>query len=422
MKQNFVEAAVTLMQESKMMGWQQNIIDQDSEFELNEQIHLTCIRLLDLGKCWERAVELCKVLESKYEHDLLDFKKLGEILKIRVSFHEKIFQQRSYPSYFRVAFYGLGFGESLNGRQFIYRGEDWEKLDSFIKRFEEEYNPVQIDYSKATIDVSKSNIVNNPECRIVQINPVDPVVDIRNWSVDGRVVESNSGVLGIFNWTIERQKPLLFKNSPLWIFSPELFWDAPAYQIALKIKEKLPQEINDYYEKNELSMFCLSRPFVDPESQDTEASFHNLWTEKTVFFVENCLPYLARRSRIVQIMTFKTSPIENAIIAIRQKTKELIKLLSKYRDLEPSRTQSIDWDIQRSEISLDTLNSRSSRSSLNVNPFTMALSGAVDAPVNGGIQNYKSAFLENQKYINDSNLNLRETLKRVIVEQVFPIN
>jgi hypothetical protein len=423
-QQNYVEAAITLMQESQLIGWSQNVksishqasnISNITEFELNEQIHLTCIRLFDLGNCWERAIELCKVLEKKYETEYLDFKKLGEILKIRVSFHEKILGARPYSTYFRVSFHGGGFSNYLNGKEYIYRADAWEKLDSFCNRFEEQYRPIQFDFSS---NFTPPDNIKDSNIRIVHVNPVEPVPDIRNWSKSTEEFDKSSGIIGQISWDINRKKHLDVNNAPLWIFCPELFWDKPAIQVAFQLKDRLPDELNEYYEKNEICMYSLIRKYREYPPSPNSDDIANLWTERTIFFTENALPNISRRSRIQQILCFKVSPIENAIIAVRQKTLELIKLLSKCED---RLCDSTEWKPDSSN-TFDTYSSIHSgvtaQKSLVVGQFTMALTGTVDSPVNGGIQNYRSAFLENENFANDSNTSAREDLKQVILEQV----
>ena len=75
-------------------------------------------------------------------------------------------------------------------------------------------------------------------------------------------------------------------------------------------------------------------------------------------------PFVLRRSEITSADVLELSPIENAVISMRNKNKELQTFLVKYGE---NRTQ-------------------------NCNPFTMALNGVVDAPVNGGVAMYRTSF------------------------------
>jgi hypothetical protein len=185
-------------------------------------------------------------------------------------------------------------------------------------------------------------------------------------------------------------------------------------------------------------MFSLSRPIkkeyvYDYVFDQNAKEFANLWIEKTILFTEFSLPCLARKSKVVQSMTFEVSPIENAIITMRTKTRELLAFEAKYKQY--SQRNSIDTmgfaAPADSKWSIDTITSSPSSQSegnqttpdINVNPFSMALQGAIDAPVNGGVSMYKSAFLRNPSYYQHlDNQKLCRTLESSIMEQVPFIN
>jgi hypothetical protein len=431
---NYVEAAMVLMQESELLGWRTNVFIENAavysldenctEFELNEQIHLTCIKLLDIAQFWERALELTRVLELQYGLKVHDYRKLSEVLKIRVTLYEKIFQEhRTFPTYFRVAFIGDGFGE-LVGKQFIYRGDNWEQLGSFCDRLSKMYSPVKFNHSKAPFDPSGLQ----PGERVIQLNVVDPVSDIRGWSKNS--VEADE--FRKLSWSILKRSAADFEDIHLFLFTPELYWENNEFQELLALKERIPAYVKSYYENNEVSMFSLSRPFKKeiPSGNITDQNakeFANLWIEKTIFFTEYSLPCQSRRSKVIQTMTFEVSPIENAIVTMRTKTKELLAFESRYKQLSQRSTiDTMNFASQDSKWSIDTAVSTPSHVSeskspmeININPFSMALQGAIDAPVNGGVSLYKAAFLNNPSFQTPANQALCKTLDSAIMEQVF---
>lgn len=71
---------------------------------------------------------------------------------------------------------------------------------------------------------------------------------------------------------------------------------------------------------------------------------------------------------MIKTFLFEISPIQNAILAVLGKNRELRALESKY---------SVVGEVNPPPLS----------------PFTMALNGVVDAPVNGGILMYRKVFL-----------------------------
>jgi len=77
------------------------------------------------------------------------------------------------------------------------------------------------------------------------------------------------------------------------------------------------------------------------------------------------LPAIHRSSKVIKRTERTCAPIENAVNAIEEKTEELTILLHKY----------------------------SEQKGLNLNPFTAAFSGVIDAAVNGGVSKYTEAFL-----------------------------
>jgi hypothetical protein len=129
------------------------------------------------------------------------------------------------------------------------------------------------------------------------------------------------------------------------------------------------------------------------DAKDPAREFLELWTEKTVMITGDTFPFVSSRSKVHQTFVFEISPIENAILAVRGKNRELVYLESKYSALA-SKTES-------------------SMHELNVSPFTMALNGVVDAPVNGGIPLYKKVFLN----VVEKSANA-EILEAAILEQV----
>lgn len=78
---------------------------------------------------------------------------------------------------------------------------------------------------------------------------------------------------------------------------------------------------------------------------------------------------MLRRSEVVYVDAQELSPIQNAIHDIEAKTKELAALNTRYSVL--------------------------AKTSHNppTNPLSMTLNGVVDAPINGGISNYRQAFM-----------------------------
>lgn len=84
---------------------------------------------------WEYAIEQAKKLTQYYETQSFSFSSLASMYNRIASFYSKIIDEvRPSPEYFRVAFYGMGFPQFIQNSQFIYRGLDFENLQSFNER------------------------------------------------------------------------------------------------------------------------------------------------------------------------------------------------------------------------------------------------------------------------------------------------
>ena len=78
---------------------------------------------------------------------------------------------------------------------------------------------------------------------------------------------------------------------------------------------------------------------------------------------------MLRRSEVVSVEIVEISPIEDALLEVEQKNKELSALRIKYSNL--AKTAQV----------------------VSTNPLSMALNNVVDAPADGGIANYRVSFL-----------------------------
>nr|KAJ3418921.1 hypothetical protein HK105_007663 [Polyrhizophydium stewartii] len=549
---NLVEAALTLKHHADLLHWREDIAVEpmpmlgfpnwQTEFERKEQILTQCIKLLERGGAWERAVELCTDLLAEYKYHIWDHTHLTSALRFQAALYDKMAsEERCYPSYYRVAFYGRGFSRRVAGKQFIYRGGDWEKIGAFCERIQGMYPDARIVAKNGPVGTD----VEDAEGKFLQVAAVTPVPDVRMWSPasEKRIASAaaggsagasvGGGMFGTIFWDLEaRTSPLVsarhgsasadddagrgkygssaaaantsiasiataapvnipttttttrtIGNSPipLWLFEPELFVEEEEARRCALRAECAPPQLRAYYEHSEVNIFAFSRPIKRSDESPAGAAsianhpareFLELWTEKTVLFSEDTFPCMSRRSRVCQVMTFEISPVENAIIAVRSKTRQLLGFEKKFRvhvdasggggsgggggssggsaggtiggsggrlatRLSVESAQSAQSrasqgaqtsgtsaaaaggamasaaggaDSRAADQGVSTASAAAGASSgaagsgaassapaapaaQNVNPFTMALNGAVDAPVNGGIPMYKSAFL-----------------------------
>ena len=110
------------------------------EWQRKEQLYIEIIDLLDKSKLWEFAIPICKELTEVYENRVIDYTKLSSIHYRLAGFYKKILTEfRPEPEYYMVGFYGLSFPLFVRNKQFIYRGQDYEKISDFTARLCKEF-------------------------------------------------------------------------------------------------------------------------------------------------------------------------------------------------------------------------------------------------------------------------------------------
>ncbi|RKO97657.1 hypothetical protein CAUPRSCDRAFT_6189, partial [Caulochytrium protostelioides] len=254
--------------EHHLRGW-------ETEFERKEGLYLTILELLEQGKAWEHAIVLCRELSHQYEltHD---YPRLAACLRKMARLYENMAMVERFPaSFYRVGFFGAGWPSGLKGREFIYRGDEWERIGPFCERILEAYRGATL--IRTTGDLRNDRRVQPRSIQVVSVTPV-----VRSTTLPMPLVPSA----------------------------------APTRQ---------------YYRTNEVQVFTFSRPLrkmkaakkpARPEDAAV-AEFLDLWTEKVFLITQDSFPHLDRRSPVVRRVKYTLSPIENAIVAIRTKTEQL---------------------------------------------------------------------------------------------------
>lgn len=166
----------------------------------------------------------------------------------------------------------------------------------------------------------------------------------------------------------------------------------------------VPPRIRQYHEHHFVRQFSyqIVQRSIGSSHQESSSSFADviadLWTERRILFSEANFPNIARKANIVNYATVRSSPIENAIQAIKSKNDELLEL---ERRFEPFSNEEKD--------------------DANVNSLSLALTSVIDSPLNGGIQKYKEVFFGEEymkKHGNKDEKDLVQRLKSAIEDQV----
>ncbi|XP_065556971.1 dedicator of cytokinesis protein 1-like isoform X2 [Artemia franciscana] len=278
---NFGEAAYTLQLHAQLLDWSDDPVTDvllgakkgnwKTQREFKESLYLEMIELFDKGRMWEGALKFCKELIHEYEEEVFHYDKLSKLLRRMADFYDKIISTlRPEAEYFRVAFYGRGFSAFQQNKVYVYRGNEYEKIQDFVGRIQTQFpnaEPMQ------KLTPPSAEIKESPQ-QYLQINKVDPVMEEK---------ERLSG------------KPIA-------------------------------EPILRYYRSNDVSKFTFSRPF-HRGVKDKENEFATLWLERTVLATTYPLPGILRWFPVNQTEVFELSPLETAIETMEQANSHLKELI-----------------------------------------------------------------------------------------------
>jgi hypothetical protein len=146
-----------------------------------------------------------------------------------------------------------------------------------------------------------------------------------------------------------------------------------------------------------INVFSCTRSFTKDAVNEEKPHYRDVWTEKTYFTTEESFPTVLRRSEIIEIQVVEISPLDNALLDVEQKTKELHALEAKFSAL--TKTSAV----------------------INATALSMALNAVVDTPPDSGVPIYREAFLRTEYLArNPSQEPLLQKLRAAIDEQVCP--
>lgn len=116
-------------------------------------------------------------------------------------------------------------------------------------------------------------------------------------------------------------------------------------------------------------------------------SIYDLWTEEIIYETNLRFPIILNKSDIKSIQVVKLSPLDNAVRTIEHKYKDLAQVESKL---------------------INAFKEKSDYSSL-LKDLRALLAGAIDSPVNGGVEQYRR-FIYDDEYVDDENAASKERM------------
>ncbi|XP_072940797.1 dedicator of cytokinesis protein 3 [Epargyreus clarus] len=275
---NFVEAGCTLLLYAETLSWDSDQIGVDPEhpevmeWKRKETLYNQVLQYFDRGKCWEKGLPLLRELATLYEVKLCDYARLAHTLRTHATFLDSILGQlRPEPEYFRVGFYGKGCPLFVRNKQFVYRGQEYERIGAFTQRLQAEY--------------------------------VSAHILMRNTPPDDSIIAADGQYIQICN-----VKPVARPRS----------WPAGA-----------PEPLKRFHAAHDVGTFLCDRPLHKPPI-DKDNEFKSLWIERTTLVTENTLPGILRWSEVISRSVEEIPPVEFACETMEATERELRSLISQY--------------------------------------------------------------------------------------------
>ncbi|KYQ89326.1 SH3 domain-containing protein [Tieghemostelium lacteum] len=336
---NYVEAGNTLLLHADSLQWSDEKIEDltQSKRERKERLFKQAIEYFDKGKAWEKAIGLMKQLIVQYEEVLFDYQKLADILQQESTFYRKVIGvERFFSEYFRVGYYGKGFDPSIQGKEFIYKGYELERMADFVQRIQGKFPSAKL---LTYTELPPLEILNSTG-QYLQIYAVKPVPQEEQQKKEPHDFYSMASV-GVTATGANGTTGGTSKQN----FSPA---------------------VTKFRQNNNINTFLYSKPFKKNKSDKSNPSneFKDLWITNYYYFIQDTFPTIHRRSEIIKRTEIELAPIDNAVNSIIGKNVELIEMIAKHEHAAES----------------------------NTSHFTMVLKGVIDAAVNGGVNLYKEVF------------------------------
>eukprot|EP00003_Mantamonas_plastica_P030978 TRINITY_DN7864_c0_g1_i4.p1 TRINITY_DN7864_c0_g1~~TRINITY_DN7864_c0_g1_i4.p1 ORF type:complete len:246 (-),score=76.30 TRINITY_DN7864_c0_g1_i4:973-1710(-) len=184
-------------------------------------------------------------------------------------------EDRFYAEYFRVGYYGSGFPESYNGKEFIYRGFELERVSEFVARIQAKF----------------------PQAQMIKNNK-PPEKDI---------IESTGQHIQIVN------------------VHPATFEERDGKDPV--VNERQPERIRQFHKNNGIKLFSFSRP-IKMSKTKSDNEFKDLWLNNTYLEIQDTFPTFHRRAEVIKSDDIILSPLEYAVKSVRDKNGELTKTIS----------------------------------------------------------------------------------------------
>ncbi|KAH3742760.1 DOCK family protein [Pelomyxa schiedti] len=322
-----IEAGLCLLEKSKLYTWEDRLETPGGgpEQNIKEQILRSAMTHFGEGKYWEWALEHMEVLRVQLSKGLPSSKasegkegdpptrassvvspksplpsllvkvsnihfsgnaatlkleaKLAGLMTLKETYskylqtHDRLFEQ-----YFFVDFTGKCdfFGKNVENKKFIARGDEGERILTFVKKLQLRFDKAKIIYTHTA--------EREGEC--IYVHACDPVI----------------------------LTPALANTLDLPYHPPHIPEDAPPKSRA-------------FYNQLNLKVFVYTKPFMKDVVPGTplseEEKFSKLWISQTYLVTGQSFPGLTRRQEIIKEKEILKCPLENACDTLKAKTRDI---------------------------------------------------------------------------------------------------
>jgi hypothetical protein len=281
------EAAAVLLKMAESLSWSEEEIlppmdvvwgshtpfEEEPARTRKLRMYADAVDLLDKDCQYEKAIE---ILLDQVDNGCDDKAIKDRIVALKTKMET---EDRLVCEFFRVGFYGKGFG-SLNNVSCVFRGSLLERLDEFNSRMQAQFpNAVLLSYTH---------------------EPPEEVLEE------------------------EGQNLQIFRVFP----SSEDEMDGLDEEVDFSI----PASMRRYRRYNDCCVFLYDKPV---KKTKTGSEVADMWVEQSYFVTEMTLPNIARFSVVLDEVVRELSPLELAIKTMKDKNNDLIDVVNLYSSETP---------------------------------------------------------------------------------------
>eukprot|EP00058_Branchiostoma_floridae_P007840 XP_002593328.1 hypothetical protein BRAFLDRAFT_119584 [Branchiostoma floridae] len=244
---------------------------EDTLVELLER----CAQALEKAERYEVLGEVYKLIIPIYEKRR-EFQRLADAYRHLTQSYEKVVTvmqsgRRLLGTYFRVAFYGQGFFEEEDGREYIYKEPKVTSLSEINQRLERLYSD----------KFGVGNVKMIKESGKVKAKDLDP------------------------------------KYAYIQVTYCEPYFD----------EKELEDRRTDFEKNNSIRRFVFETPFT--QSGKAHGALDEQHKRRTILTTSHSFPYVKKRVLVVYHKTQELKPVEVAVDEMQQKTAELRELVTR---------------------------------------------------------------------------------------------